>query len=389
MLRPRDEIHRVCRMLNEEMGTAQRIKCKKNRDSVVEALKSSIEKLRQFRNVPSHGLCLFNGRAALGDGKSKKISVCIEPPRDVSRFVYLCDDVFHLEEMRTMMITQTAYGFVIIDGNGCLCGAVTGRTSSVLHQFSVSLPKKHGRGGQSSNRFARLREEARHNYVRKVTEVVQRVFLDSNGQVNVQGIIFGGCGDLKTIVAESPCLDARLREKLMLVCDIASGGRVGLHEALLLASPMLKDLPLRREQELIANFFEMIAQDSDLVCYGIDRVCEAWAMGLLSKVIVWDDIDIQRVIFRTINANPAVETVKYLTPSEFVSKCPSGSTLVSATPLVEWFADTQLLAGDAVIELVSDCSQEGTQLRRGFGGLVGILRYPHRFDEADGDDEDE
>ena len=38
----------------------------------------------------------------------------------------------------------------------------------MLHKFTVELPKKHGRGGQSALRFARLRMEKRHNYVRKV-----------------------------------------------------------------------------------------------------------------------------------------------------------------------------------------------------------------------------
>ncbi len=37
--------------------------------------------------------------------------------------------------------------------------------------MSVDLPKKHGRGGQSALRFARLRMEKRHNYVRKVAEL--------------------------------------------------------------------------------------------------------------------------------------------------------------------------------------------------------------------------
>jgi peptide chain release factor subunit 1 len=34
--------------------------------------------------------------------------------------------------------------------------------------LTVQLPKKHGRGGQSALRFARLRLEKRHNYVTKV-----------------------------------------------------------------------------------------------------------------------------------------------------------------------------------------------------------------------------
>ena len=47
-------------------------------------------------------------------------------------------------------------------------GTLQGSTRDVLHKFSVDLPKKHGRGGQSALRFARLRLEKRQNYVRKV-----------------------------------------------------------------------------------------------------------------------------------------------------------------------------------------------------------------------------
>ena len=53
----------------------------------------------------------------------------------------------------------------------------------MLHKFSVDLPKKHGRGGQSALRFARLRLEKRHNYVRKVAEVSTQMFI-SNDKVS-------------------------------------------------------------------------------------------------------------------------------------------------------------------------------------------------------------
>ncbi len=55
-----------------------------------------------------------------------------------------------------------------MDGNGSLFGTISGNTREILGKFSVELPKKHGRGGQSALRFARLRMEKRHNYVRKV-----------------------------------------------------------------------------------------------------------------------------------------------------------------------------------------------------------------------------
>ena len=41
-----------------------------------------------------------------------------------------------------------------MDGNGALFGTLSGNTRDVVHKFSVDLPKKHGRGGQSALRFA-------------------------------------------------------------------------------------------------------------------------------------------------------------------------------------------------------------------------------------------
>lgn len=66
---------------------------------------------------------------------------------------------------------QFRYGFIVMDGNGSLFGALSGNSREVIHKFQVDLPKKHGRGGQSALRFARLRLEKRHNYVRKVSTI--------------------------------------------------------------------------------------------------------------------------------------------------------------------------------------------------------------------------
>ncbi len=58
----------------------------------------------------------------------------------------------------------------------------------MLHKFSVDLPKKHGRGGQSSVRFARLRVEKRHNYMRKVAETATQMFI-TDDKPNIAGLI--------------------------------------------------------------------------------------------------------------------------------------------------------------------------------------------------------
>lgn len=63
-----------------------------------------------------------------------------------------------------------------------------------------------GRGGQSALRFARLRMEKRHNYVRKVAEVATQMFI-SNDKVNIAGLILAGSADFKTELSQSDMFD--------------------------------------------------------------------------------------------------------------------------------------------------------------------------------------
>ena len=63
-----------------------------------------------------------------------------------------------------------------------------------------------GRGGQSALRFARLRMEKRHNYVRKVAEVATQMFI-SQDKVNIAGLILAGSADFKTELSQSDMFD--------------------------------------------------------------------------------------------------------------------------------------------------------------------------------------
>lgn len=63
-----------------------------------------------------------------------------------------------------------------------------------------------GRGGQSALRFARLRMEKRHNYIRKVAETTTQLFI-SNDRPNVSGLILAGSADFKTELSQSDMFD--------------------------------------------------------------------------------------------------------------------------------------------------------------------------------------
>lgn len=174
-------------MLIEEYATASRIKSRENRQSVMSAISSAQQKIKLFNRTPPNGVALFCGQAVGPDGAEKRVNIDIIPQGPIKRAIYMCHSSFHVEPLLNLMEVHETYGFIVVDGNGCLFGTLCGSNRTVVEEFSVELPKKHGRGGQSALRFARLRLEKRQNYVKKCAESASRLFTKEN-KTSLSGI---------------------------------------------------------------------------------------------------------------------------------------------------------------------------------------------------------
>merc|ERR1711998_151935 len=206
---PKDDIARANKMLGDEYGTASNIKSRVNRLSVLSAIKSTQQRLKLYNKVPTNGLVIYCRTIMTDEGKEKKVNIDFEPFKPINTSLYLCDNKFHTEGLKELMDNDEKYGFVVMDGHGSLFGTLSGNTREILHKFSVELPKKHGRGGQSSVRFARLRMEKRHNYLRKVAEHTTQFFIQDN-RPNVSGLVLAGSADFKNELHTSDLFDQRL-----------------------------------------------------------------------------------------------------------------------------------------------------------------------------------
>jgi peptide chain release factor subunit 1 len=181
----KDQIVQYMKMLTEEVGKASNIKSRVTRQNVTDALTSTMEKLKLYNRTPATGLVIYCGLVQQEDGGEKMVKIDLTPFKPINTSLYKCDNVFHTEDLRGLLEDNDRFGFIIMDGNGSLFGTLQGNTRTVLLKFSVDLPKKHGRGGQSANRFARIRTERRHNYVRKVAEGATACFI-TNDRPNVK-----------------------------------------------------------------------------------------------------------------------------------------------------------------------------------------------------------
>merc|ERR1712227_101114 len=249
-------------------------KSRVNRLSVLGAITSVQHRLKLYTRVPPNGLVIYCGTIVTDEGKEKKVNIDFEPFKAINTSLYLCDNKFHTEALTALLADDDKFGFIVMDGNGALFGTLSGNTRDVVHKFSVDLPKKHGRGGQSALRFARLREEKRHNYVRKVAELAVQNFITAD-KVNVAGIILAGSADFKNDLNQSDLFDQRLSAKVVKVVDVSYGGENGFNQAIELSSETLGNVKFIQEKKLIGKYFEEISQDTGKVCYGIDDTLKA------------------------------------------------------------------------------------------------------------------
>jgi len=382
---PGDQISRVNKMLSDEYGTASNIKSRVNRLSVLSAITSTQQRLKLYNKCPPNGLVIYCGTVITEDGKERKVNIDFEPFKPINTSLYLCDNKFHTEDLQELLMDDECFGFIVMDGNGCLYGTVQGSNREIMHKFSVDLPKKHGRGGQSALRFARLRLEKRHNYVRKVAELATQLFVPDGCRPNVQGIVLAGSADFKTELMRSDLFDPRLAKIVVKLVDVSYGGEQGFNQAIEMSADTLSNVKLMKEKKLLQHYMDEISQDTGKYCFMVEDTLKALDLGAVEDLIVWDNLEVNRYVLR--NTTTGEEKVVHLNKEEEQNQdnfrdAETGAELetVEKETLVEWMANNYKSFG-CNLEFVTDRSSEGTQFVKGFGGIGGILRWKVDFVE--------
>lgn len=258
---PNHPLSKARELLTKELGSAENIKSDTNRRAVKEAINKLRTRLESISQTPKNGLLLFSGKVG-----QKTLVVSITPPKEVLSSFYRCQKSFEtifLEEKEPD--TSETFGLVVINGESVLFGMQKGSRLHILQKTKVDLPKKHRRGGQSALRFNRLREEKRHNFLKKAAEGAKTCFLQDNIP-NCSGLILAGTANLKNELKN--LLDPRL--KVLRIVDTSYGEEAGLKEAVRYSADILAETSLIREKKILENFFLKLANSSG-ACYGVKK----------------------------------------------------------------------------------------------------------------------
>lgn len=110
-------------MITDEIGKTANIKDRTNAKAVTDALSSVKEKLKNYKKTGNTGLVVYSGMVLMEDNKTeKKLCTVVVPPKDINTKVFNCGDHFITQPLKDLLIQKEKYGFVVVDGNGCLFG---------------------------------------------------------------------------------------------------------------------------------------------------------------------------------------------------------------------------------------------------------------------------
>ena len=95
----------------------------------------------------------------------------IEPPLPMNQRLYRCDKAFVLDPLKELCVEKEGYGLVVMDRRDASVAFLRGKTIVPLVKTHSEVPGKFRAGGQSAQRFERLRDGAAKQHYKKVAEL--------------------------------------------------------------------------------------------------------------------------------------------------------------------------------------------------------------------------
>jgi peptide chain release factor subunit 1 len=377
------QLHEVINNLREEQGTADNIKSDLTRTHVVDSLSRVIQRLKLYKDTPERGLVIFCGALPPEGGGpigSEVIKLYeIDPPKELTTFLYRCDDHFHVDILKDMLKDDNLIGFLAIDAKDAGWGLLYGDKIEVLGETGSGVAGKHRQGGQSAKRFQKLREMELMYYFNRVAATTKEYFIDI---YPVKGLIISGPGPTKEDFINNNYLEYRLQDLIIATIDASYSGSEGIREAFTKAGEILSDFRLVEEKQLVDELFRHINSHTGLGTYGLKEVIKLLKDNVVQTLIITDDTNLYRLevkckrcqnIQEIIIERPQLISKKSELLNSPCPNCKSTDSEATEQDIVDYLELIAAKTG-AKIEVISGKAEHGAMVSS-LGKVAAILRY--------------
>ncbi len=330
---PGADLTKTIQQLQDEQGTATNIKDKNTSKAVITALERMIRTMRTIEKTPDNGLAIFSGNISDKENVDNTQVFWIEPPEPINLKLYRCDQRFIVYPLEEIAANETTFGLIAIDKSEATIGILVGSTIKVVKHLNSTVPGKFRTGGQSAQRFERIREGAAIEFYKRVADATMQEFTYMK---DLKGLIVGGPGTTKINFKDGNYLNQELKQKILGIKDLTYTNPDGLKELVDLSQDILKETEVAEEKQVLDKFLYSLSKSPPLSVYGYEQTKAALEMGAVEDLII-------------IDTKVTEEQLEEL------------SKLQEET--------------SATLHLVTDKTPEGVQFR-GLTGVGGVLRYP-------------
>jgi peptide chain release factor subunit 1 len=371
---PDTQISDVVAHVTQEHSEASNIKSKDTRTNVQDALKSIKDRLKYYDTPPENGMVLFSGAVDTGGGRTDMVTEVLEnPPRSIQSFRYHCDSAFLTEPLEGMLEDKGLFGLIVLDRREANVGWLRGKRVEPVKSASSLVPGKQRKGGQSAQRFARLRLEAIDNFYQEVAEMADELFVSKRHEMD--GILVGGPSPTKDEFLDGDYLHHELQDLVLGKFDVAYTDESGLYDVVDEAAEILEEHEILQDKQVMEDFFSEL-HDGDQATYGFGPTRENLVMGSVETLLISEDLRKDVLTLECANGHEDHAVVDRGSDLDVPSceTCSEPTEVVEREDVIDHLMAIADQRGTETV-FVSTDFEKGEQLLTAFGGVAGLLRY--------------
>lgn len=299
-------LQEIVNMLRQEYTLTENVKNKTVRNNVLGAIDKILSELKLFKKTPKNGLVLFAGNVSESEGQTDIKLWSVEPPDSLRVKKYWCDKKFELEPLQDMVAEKEVYGIVVLDNKEASIGLLKGKKIEILRTISSIVPGKFRKGGQSAQRFERVREGLINDWYKKIAQNVREYF---SKVPNIKGIIIGGPGPAKNDFLDRDYLLTEIRKHVLGVKNTGYTDEQGLEELVQRSQDILAEAAVAKEKALVQKFFVELRKESGLAIYGKEKILKVLEMGAVNTIMISEGKEAEEITEKAKNFGTKVEII--------------------------------------------------------------------------------
>ncbi|WP_096390587.1 peptide chain release factor aRF-1 [Halopenitus persicus] len=369
------QIADVVAHVTQEHSEASNIKSKQTRTNVQDALTSIKDRLRYYDTFPpENGMVIFSGAVDSGGGRTEMVTKTLEsPPNPIESFRYHCDSDFLTEPLEHMLADKGLFGLIVLDRREANVGWLKGKRVEPVKSASSLVPGKQRKGGQSAQRFARLRLEAIDNFYQEVAEMANDLFVPKRHELD--GILVGGPSPTKDEFLDGDYLHHELQDTVLGKFDVSYTDESGLYDLVDAGQEALADQAIVDDKNQMEEFFENL-HTGEKATYGFEQTRRNLIMGSVDRLLLSEDLRSDVIVYECPNGHEEYEVVdsRHSTPDHECAECGEEAAVEEREDVIEHLMAIAEQRGTET-KFISTDFEKGEQLLDAFGGIAGLLRY--------------